>query len=294
MNTIRIGTRGSQLAVTQTGQVVDTLKAHHPSVSFETIVIKTTGDLRQNVPFSTVGTKGMFVKEIEEALLSGAIDLAIHSLKDMPGELPDGLELAAVPKRKDPRDALLSKGPTLEELPHGAKVGTSSLRRQVLLRELRPDLQVEELRGNLDTRIRKLDEGQYDAIVLACAGLERMGWAHRITERLAPESYIPAPGQGALALETRTTDTTMEALLGPLHHPETESATRAERAFQAELNAGCSVPAGAYATVQGDVLTLFAFLSASDGSLARRVTETGSIDQAAAIGMRAAKRVKGL
>lgn len=291
MRTIRVGTRGSQLALTQTNQVLGRLRNLHPEMVFEAIVIKTTGDQRQNIPFSEVGTKGMFVKEIEEALLAGEIDFAVHSLKDMPGELPAGLALGAVPPREDPRDALLSRNMRLMELQEGATVGTSSVRRQIQIRAVRPDLHVQELRGNLDTRIRKLAEGQYDAIILACAGLDRMGWSDRIAERLSAEISIPAPGQGALALEARIGDSRAADVLAPLHDRDTADSITAERAFQAALNAGCSVPAGAYATVHGDTLHIIAFLSGADGSDLRRTEATGSRLEAGDIGRQAAERL---
>jgi hydroxymethylbilane synthase len=202
------------------------------------------------------------------------IDVGVHSLKDMPGELPDGLELACVPAREDPRDALLAQdGRGLAELPEGAVIGTSSLRRQALMRAYRADFQLRELRGNLDTRLRKLDEGQYDAIVLACAGLHRLGLAERITERLEPTVSVPAAGQGALALETRRGDTGTLALLAPLHDADTADAVTAERAFLAALGGGCTVPAGALATITQDTLHLLAVVVAPNG--APRLREEG-------------------
>lgn len=292
MKTFRVGTRGSKLALTQTHQVIEALRAHYPDVAFEPVVIRTTGDIRQGVPFHTVGAKGMFVKEIEEALLAGQVDFAVHSLKDMPGTLPGGLNLAAIPAREDPRDALLSHGPRLAELPEGARVGTSSLRRQAQLRAHRPDLRLEELRGNLDTRLRKLDEGHYDAIVLACAGLDRLGWAHRIVERLPIAISVPAPGQGALALEARAGDENVHTLLTVLHDAETADAIVAERSFQEELGAGCTVPAGAYAHIEGDRIHLVAMVAMPEGNAVFHVEERGPRDAAREIGRRAAQNAK--
>jgi hydroxymethylbilane synthase len=205
--------------------------------------------------------------------------------------MPDGLTLGAMPRRADPRDALIVRSDlpaAFVSLPVGARVGTSSLRRHVQISEARPDLVVEELRGNLDTRLRKLDEGQYDAIVLACAGLERLGWQERITERLSPETSVPAPGQGALALEIRAGDTETRSLLLPLHDPATADAVTAERAFQAALQAGCTVPAGAFARVEDETLHLTAMLATDDGSRVVREVERGTRRDAAQIGQRAA------
>jgi hydroxymethylbilane synthase len=259
---------------------------------FEIVVIRTTGDARQGVPFADVGTKGMFVKEIEEALLAASIDLAVHSMKDMPAGITPGLAIAAAPKRQDPRDALVSQGQTLAELPSGAQVGTSSLRRKVLLRAARPDLQIMELRGNLDTRLRRLEEGAYDAIVVACAGMERLGWADRITERLSPEVSIPAPGQGALALETRAGDSRLAELLVPLHDADTWDTVRAERAFQEALGAGCTIPAGAYASLNGANLHLVAFLADEDGGNLRRTERRGPPAEAEQLGHAAAVELR--
>lgn len=282
---LRIGTRGSLLARTQTGMVVEALRAANPDVEIETQIIQTTGDVQRNVPFAQVGTKGMFVKEIEQALLDGTIDVGVHSLKDMPSELPEGLELACVPKREDPYDALLSRnGLTFADLPQYAVVGTSSLRRQAQLRAIRPDLRVEELRGNLDTRMRKLDEGEYDSILLAVAGLNRLGLGDRITERLSPEICVPAAGQGALALETRCGDTQTLARLQALHDPETAAAVTAERTFLEMLGGGCSVPAGALATIQGDRLHLVGLIAAPNGRQVVRAEHEGVISDAAQIG----------
>src|ERR1017187_5656239 len=240
-----IASRGSQLALWQARWVAAQLTAAGRECRIE--IVKTTGDKITDVPLAKVGTKGLFTKEIEEALLDGRADLAVHSLKDLPTELPQGLVLAAVPEREDPRDAVVGK--PLADLPPGAKVGTSSLRRAAQLRKLRPDLRIESVRGNLDTRLRKLDEGQYDAILLAAAGLKRLGWEYRIAEILPPDIVCPAVGQGALAIETG-----QSGLLTcqQLHHAPTQSAVTAERSLLAALGGGCQVPIGAYATVAGD------------------------------------------
>ena len=283
--TLRIGTRGSLLARTQTGMVVERLQTANPHVTIETRIIQTTGDVQRNVPFAQVGTKGMFVKEIEQALIDGMIDVGVHSLKDMPSELPHGLELSCVPVREDPLDALLSReGSTFANLRQGAVVGTSSLRRKAQLLALRPDFQVNELRGNLDTRMRRLDDGEYDAILLAVAGLNRLGWGERITERLTPYICVPAAGQGALALETRCGDTATLALLAASHDPDTAAAVTAERAFLAALGGGCSVPAGALATVRGRHLHIVGLIAAPNGERVVRAECEGDVSAAAQIG----------
>ncbi len=293
-NTLRIGTRGSLLARTQTETIVERLRRHRPELKIHVEIIQTTGDLRQGVPFAQVGTKGMFVKEIETALLTRAIDVGVHSLKDMPGELPDGLELACVPEREDPRDALLSRdGAKLTDLPPGAVVGTSSIRRQAQLRHFRPDLRVVELRGNLDTRLAKLDAGQYDAIVLAVAGLNRLGLAARISEYINTEVCLPAVGQGALALETRTGDAATLAWLAQLHDDDTERIIAAERGFQARLHGGCTVPVGALATLSDNrqTITLRGIIAAPDGSALLRDEMSGPVQMGAAIGVDVAERL---
>jgi hydroxymethylbilane synthase len=290
--TLRIGTRGSLLARTQTEWIADRIREANPGLKLEIEIIQTTGDLRRDVPFAAVGTKGMFVKEIEQALLEGRIDLGVHSLKDMPSELPAGLELACVPVREDPFDALIARnGRSLKDLPEGAVVGTSSIRRSAQLRHYRPDLRIEELRGNLDTRMRKLDEGAYDAIVLAAAGLNRLGWGDRITERLTREICVPAAGQGALALETRAGDAATMRRLSRVNDPESADAVRAERAFLAALGGGCSVPAGAHAEVRGGRISIVAMIAAADGSRLLRAEESDGRERAAALGERIARRL---
>ena len=245
-------------------------------------IIHTTGDKITGVALSKVGTKGLFTKEIEEALLAGSIDLAVHSLKDMPTELPLGLTLAAIPEREDPRDALI--GRRLDELPPRARVGTSSLRRAAQLRAVRPDLQIENIRGNLDTRLRKLDEGQYDAIVLASAGLRRLGWEKRIAELLDPEVMCPAVGQGALAVETRDDNGPAQRVARSLDHPDTRTAVTAERAVLAALGGGCQVPIGAHATVDHHNVHLRAIIVSPDGTEIVRKQSSGARADAAAIG----------
>jgi hydroxymethylbilane synthase len=274
-----IASRGSQLALWQAHWVEGRLSALGHECHIE--IIKTTGDKITDVPLAQVGTKGLFTKEIEEALLDGRADLAVHSLKDLPTELPRGLTLAAVPEREDPRDALVGK--RLSELAEGAKVGTSSLRRSAQLRRLRPDLSVESIRGNLDTRLRKLDEGQYDAILLAAAGLKRLGWGARIAEILPPEIMCSAVGQGALAIETRAVGAGFEACRR-LDHAVTHRAVDAERGVLLALGGGCQVPIGAYATVKDGWLELQAVVASPDGSEVVRGRSEGPAGDGARIG----------
>ena len=274
-----IASRGSQLALWQAHWVQSQLA--HRGIESRIEVIKTTGDQITGVPLCQVGTKGLFTKEIEEALLDGRADLAVHSLKDLPTELPAGLMLAGVPVREDPRDAII--GYRLANLPQRARIGTSSLRRAAQLRQLRPDVAMESIRGNLDTRLRKLNEGQYDAIVLAAAGLKRLGWAERIDEILSPETMCPAPGQGALALESRLEGQGRD-ICAMLDNSETRAAVTAERAVLAALGGGCQVPIGAHATLSGGDLRLIALVASPDGSELVRAESAGAASQAAALG----------
>jgi hydroxymethylbilane synthase len=260
---IVIGSRGSQLALWQAHHIA--AKLHAAGVETRLEIIKTTGDKIQDVPLSQVGGKGLFTKEIEEALLDHRIDLAVHSLKDMPSELPPGLILSAIPEREDPRDALL--GAPLKE---GARVGTSSLRRSVQLMAMHRGVSIETLRGNLDTRIRKLDEGQYDTIILAAAGLRRLGWANRISELIPVDVMIPAVGQGALAIETRDDQGDAHRIAGMLDHETSRIAVTTERAFLAVFGGGCQVPIGAHATINGSEIHLRAFVSEPDGTNVKR------------------------
>jgi hydroxymethylbilane synthase len=291
--TFRIGTRGSLLARAQTQWVVEQLHTLYHELAFVVEIIQTTGDLRRDVPFNQVGTKGMFVKEIEQALLDDEIDIGVHSLKDMPAELPEDLILACYPQREDARDALISRdGATLLNLPQGSVVGTSSIRRRVQLQAARPDLDIRELRGNLDTRLRKLDEGEYDAIVLACAGLNRLGFADRITERLSVEICVPAVGQGALGLETRRDDPETLMRLEALHDADTSDCVLAERAFLMELQGGCSVPAGAWASLTDAGELSIMGVYASDAGKLRRETLSGSREDGAEMGQELARKLR--
>jgi hydroxymethylbilane synthase len=275
-----IASRGSQLALWQARWVAAQLSGAGHECRIE--IIKTTGDKITDVPLAKVGTKGLFTKEIEEALLDGRADLAVHSLKDLPTELPEGLVLAAVPEREDPRDAVV--GRKLADLALGARVGTSSLRRAAQLRQLRPDLQVESVRGNLDTRLRKLDEGQYDAILLAAAGLKRLGWGGRIAEILAPDQMCPAVGQGALAIEARAGFDGVAVL----DDAATHTAVMAERGVLGALGGGCQVPIGAYATVSHGRVRLLGIVAAPDGTQLIRANAEGAAADAAKIGARLA------
>jgi hydroxymethylbilane synthase len=274
-----IASRGSQLALWQARWVAGQLTAAGHECRIE--IIKTTGDKITDVPLAKVGTKGLFTKEIEEALLDGSADLAVHSLKDLPTELPTGLVLAATPPREDPRDAVV--GMRLAALPQGARVGTSSLRRSAQLKKLRPDLVIESVRGNLDTRLRKLDEGQFDAIVLAAAGLKRLGWSDRIAETLPPEVMCSAVGQGSLAIETRAVGAGYEACRA-LDDPATHAAVTAERGVLGALGGGCQVPIGAHATVRDGHLRLLGVVASPDGSTLLRAESEGDASDAEAIG----------
>jgi len=268
---IVIGSRGSQLALWQARHIASCLQKLGVETRLE--IIKTTGDKITDVPLAQVGGKGLFTKEIEEALLEGTIDLAVHSLKDMPTGLPSGLTLAAIPEREDPRDALIGK--PLNELRPGSKVGTSSLRRAAQLHALERGLVIESLRGNVDTRLRKLDARQYDAIVLAAAGLRRLGWADRIRELIEPAIMCPAAGQGALAIETRDDGGAAHEIARKLNHAATEAAVTAERSLLATLEGGCQVPIGAHAKFDGGVLHLLAMVASPDGTRVMRDRAAG-------------------
>lgn len=273
---IRIGSRGSQLALWQAHHIADRLRGAGQDVEIQTIT--TTGDRLQGVPFARVGSKGMFTKEIEEALLSGAVDLAVHSLKDLPTELAPPFVIAAVTERVDPRDVLVSRNfAGMDDLPAGALVGTSSLRRQSQLRARWPHLEYVELRGNVDTRLRKVAEGQVSAAILAAAGLDRLDRTEWLRARFSANVLCPAPGQGALAIECRADDERTRALLAPLEHADTRFAITAERTALAALGGGCQVPIGAYCHRDGDVWSILGCVSSPDGSVVLRGEERGNL-----------------
>jgi hydroxymethylbilane synthase len=275
MAKLRIGSRGSQLALWQANHVADLLREQGHAIEIE--VIKTTGDKITDVSLAKVGTKGMFTKEIEEALADKRVDLAVHSLKDVPTELAPEFVLAAIMKREDPRDAFISvKYSSLDELPLGAKVGTSSLRRQCQLKALRPDLEIFPLRGNVDTRLRKLESGEYDAIILAAAGVHRLGLDKHVRSRIAADVMCPAVGQGALAIETRRDDEQTRSLLEFLNHADTRLAIECERALLGSLGGGCQVPIGAYAEKHDGKLHLRAMVGHPDGSIVLREQADGA------------------
>jgi len=287
-----LGTRGSKLAVHQSEWVQARLKELAPHVTVTLRRIQTSGDKILDVPLAKIGGKGLFVKEIEEALLSGEIDLAVHSMKDVPTELPEGLDLLCIPFREDPRDALISRdGRMFKDLPHGARVGTSSLRRQSQLLQARPDLSISMLRGNLDTRLKKLREGQFDAIVLAAAGLRRLGWEREITEYLAPEISLPAIGQGALGIEGRGDDQFLRSLLSGLEHAPTRTMVLAERALLHRLQGGCQVPIAAHATLNGSDVTLEGLVASVDGKEIIRDTVRGTVADPESMGIELAERL---
>lgn len=289
---IQLGTRGSILAMWQANHVKETIEKEFSAIQVELVQIKTTGDKILDVPLSRVGGKGLFVKEIEEMLLSGKIDLAVHSMKDVPTMIPDGLEISVTTRREDPRDALISpSGLALGDFPEGAIIGTSSLRRQTQILNLYPNYRIETLRGNLDTRIRKVIEGKYDAIVLAAAGLKRLGWDDRVTEYLDPSVLLPAIGQGALGIEVRSGDDGVLELISFLNHRETSQAVAAERSFLTRLEGGCQVPIAAHGTIEEGVLTLKGLVGSTDGREIVRGEIEGTPDSGAEIGVNLAERI---
>jgi len=289
---IILGTRGSQLARRQTDWVAARLRERVPDIEIGIEIITTQGDRVLDTPLPQIGDKGLFTREIENALLQGHVHAAVHSLKDLPTELPDGLMLAAICERADVRDALVTKHHcALRDLPHGARIGTSSLRRAAQLRAYRADFQIVNLRGNVDTRLRKSETDDYDAIVLAAAGLIRLGHANRIAEFLPLDVMLPAPGQGALAVEICADDADTRALVAMLDHAPTRAATDAERAFLRALGGGCQVPIAAFAQVSGDALHLRGLVASEDGTRIARGEVSGRVSDAEALGKQLASKI---
>ncbi len=294
MTPLRLGTRGSLLATTQSGMVAEAIR-NEAGFDVELVIIKTTGDRIQDRPLAEIGGRGIFTRELDEALLEGTIDLAVHSLKDLPTVLPDGLALAAVPEREDSRDVLIApkdSGLTFETLPAGSRIGTGSLRRQALALGHRPDLTVAPIRGNLDTRLRKVDEGEYDAILLAAAGVRRLGWTDRISEAMDPGGWLPAPGQGALAIVVREEDLERSREWADrLDHAPTRAAVEAERSVLHRLEAGCQLPVGALGIPYGGGMRLRAIVASPDGSRAVRAEASGTEVAATELGEVVADRL---
>ncbi len=291
-DSIRIATRKSPLAMWQAEHVAAALKAAHPGLEVELLGMSTQGDKILDTPLAKIGGKGLFVKELEVGMLEGTADIAVHSMKDVPVEFPDGLCLAVILEREDPRDAFVSNAyKTLADLPEGARVGTASLRRQCQLLAQRPDLTILPLRGNVNTRLAKLDQDDYDAIILASAGLLRLGFAARITAYLSTTESLPAIGQGAIGIECRTDDARLHALLQPLHHEVTAARVLAERAMNARLQGGCQVPIAGHAIITNGVLALRGLVGAPDGSEIIEANATGPSDNAEALGEEVAEQL---
>jgi len=295
-NKVVIGTRGSKLALWQAEWVKAELQRLNPGLEIELNKIKTTGDKILDVPLAKVGGKGLFVKEIEEALLKGEADLAVHSMKDVPTEFPEGLYLAVICEREDPRDAFIAQSreqgaKSLKDLPQGATIGTSSLRRSCQLLSKRPDLKIAQLRGNLETRFRKLDEGQFDAMILATAGVKRLGWQQRITEVIEPETSLPAIGQGAVGIECRIGDEFIKQLIAPLNHNDTSICVRAERALLKRLQGGCQVPIAAYATIKDGRLIMDGLVGSVTGDRIIKEHLEGKIEDAETLGITLGERL---
>ncbi len=290
MSVVRIATRKSPLAMWQAEHVAARLREAHPGLEVQLITLTTRGDKILDAPLAKVGGKGLFVKELEQGMLEGRADVAVHSMKDVPVEFPDGLHLPVILEREDPRDAFVSERFShFGELPEGARVGTSSLRRQMQLRELRSDLEIRDLRGNVNTRLAKLDRGDYDAIVLASAGLKRLGMAERIAESLGPDVMLPAIGQGAIGIECRRGDHSIEELMAPLDDRDTHIRVDAERSMNARLAGGCQVPIAGYAELSGNELRLWGLVGKPDGSQTIRGEVVGPSARASELGQNLAE-----
>lgn len=289
-NTIRIATRKSPLAMWQAEHVQAALLAAHPGLHVEIIGMTTRGDKILDTPLAKIGGKGLFVKELEVSMLEERADIAVHSMKDVPVEFPDGLWLAVILEREDPRDAFVSNNyDSIEDLPRGAKLGTASLRRQCQISAYRPDLEILPLRGNVNTRLSKLDSGEYDAIILAAAGLKRLGFDQRIRAALSPQQSLPAIGQGAIGIECRSDDESVQALLEPLHHERTAICVAAERSMNERLNGGCQVPIAGYAILDGNKLTMSGLVGEPDGNIILSEQISGKAVDAVTIGRRIAE-----
>ncbi|MCD8522249.1 MAG: hydroxymethylbilane synthase [Saccharospirillaceae bacterium] len=290
VTTLRIATRKSPLALWQAEHIKARLETLHPGLTVELVTFTTQGDKILDVPLAKIGGKGLFVKELEVAMLDGRADIAVHSMKDVPMEFPGGLELGIICERENPHDAFVSNAyKSIDELPQGAVVGTSSLRRQCQIQQQRPDLIINSLRGNVQTRLSKLDAGEFDAIILAAAGLLRMEMHDRIASFIPAEQSLPAGGQGALGIEWRANDSAIHELLKPLHHDKTAACVLAERALNRRLQGGCQVPIAAYAELDGDALSLRGLVGSVDGKTLLRTTQSGLAADAEAIGIAAAE-----
>lgn len=289
---LKLGTRGSKLALWQAQAVADRLEECHPGLQVELVIIKTVGDKILDVALSRIGDKGLFTKELEKALLDGTIDLAVHSLKDLPSDLGEGLKLAAVMPRENPGDVLISRsGLSFSDLPAGSVIGTSSLRRTAQLKAIRPDLKVVDIRGNVETRIKKMQEHELDGIILAYAGVKRLGLEHWITQILSYDVMLPATGQGAIAIETRDHDGPIESILESVNDKKTYIEIQAERAFLSRLEGGCQVPIGSLAECSGDMVRLQGLVSSLDGSKIIRDSITGTTQDPAQVGLDLADRI---
>jgi hydroxymethylbilane synthase len=282
---LKLGTRGSALALWQANWTRSELQKRRPGLTVELIPIKTTGDKVLDVPLAKIGGKGLFTKEIDEALLDGRIDLAVHSLKDVPFQLPDGIDIAGIPEREDPRDAFLSNGPDLQEMPNGAKIGTSSLRRQVQLRHRFPDLNLVALRGNVDTRLRKLTAGEFDGIILAAAGLTRLGYRDRITQILDDDIMMSAVGQGALGIVCRSADASTRSIIETLDHAATRKAVTAERGLLRALGGSCQIPVAGKATILEGRLIVKGLIASLDGTRVIADEVRGSAERPTELGL---------
>ena len=291
-NPIRIGTRGSKLALWQSGWVKSVLEKKFPPTAIELIIIKTQGDKILDVPLAKVGGKGLFVKEIEQALLARHIDIAVHSMKDMPADIPEGLGIGAIPERENAVDVLISRnGLGFDKLASGSVIGTSSLRRSAQLRHARPDMVIQPIRGNLDTRLKKLASENFDALVLAAAGVKRLNLEHKITEYLDPEIMLPAIGQGALCIEVRKDDPTVGPLVASLDHVPTRTAVAGERAFLRRLEGGCQVPIAGYGRIRKNRLILTGLVAEVDGTRVIKGEKSGPLDSAETIGLELAEEL---